>query len=128
MELPAGFGPAKDIYLVKSVAEIHADGAKRRDDRRSKPRPSEQSGRVPLPSAAVYVAGVEEGADIERLADPGTGLDRERRVGLTKGFRAGGIVSASCRVEAVRGDRELVVAPERDPVLDPPEGVEILVE
>ena len=79
-----------------------------------KPAPRIQPGRVVLRRAAVDVAGVEEDAHVEDWLTRAPELDTLKAAyDLPKAFGLAP-VGRRQRVEAVRGDRELVVAPQRD--------------
>src|SRR5712691_3759675 len=127
MQLPARRGPTLRIHLVEPIAQIDADRPQRRHYRGPESGPTEEPRGVPLPGGPIDVSRIEERVHIERLADPGTGLDGERRERLAEGVRAR-LVAARPWIEAVGGDGELVIPAQRDAVLDASQGVELREE
>src|SRR5438046_4394020 len=116
MQLPAGGRLAEDVGAVEPVRPVDADGTEWRDDAEADTGAAQQAGRIELPGARPHVAGVVERRHVEHLRQPRAHLAGHREVGLSE--RAGArLAAAGARVEPVRGDRELVVAAERDAVL-----------
>src|SRR5688500_11539944 len=109
VELPARRRIPAGVLLVEAISKVHADRPEGRDQGHAEPGAPEQPGRVPLARRPVDVAVVHERAHVERLADPGTCLHGEGRVGLAEGVRVGP-AAPGLGVEAVRGDGELLVA------------------
>src|SRR4051794_11900842 len=128
MELPPGLGAASDVHLVEPVAQIHPDRSQGRDHCAPEARSPEEPGWIPLAGRAIDVARVKEGTHVKCLTDPCPGLDRKGGVGLAEGLGARGSAAPGTRIESIRGDGELIVAPQRNPVLHASQGIQVLVE
>ena len=84
MHFPSWIGATVQVYLVESVTQVHPDGAERRYQGCTKSGATEQPAGIILSSAAIHVAGVQEGAEIHRLAEPGTEFNGKCGVGLAE--------------------------------------------
>src|SRR4029077_5655252 len=127
VKFPAGRGASGHVDLVEAVAQVEPDRTEGRNDRDSHAGAAEQPGGIVLSRAGPHVAGVEEGADVERLRQPEAdraGHQEERvaeRAGARLPARRVGIVS-------LRRNGELIVAAERDAELGAAHGEQLVEE
>ena len=110
MELPARCRPPRSINLVEPIPEVHTQRSQRGQRSDSKARTPEQPRRVELARLVPNVAAVEESVQVERTGSFG---DRARPVPTKNALPNEDTLRLSLvgvGVEAVRRDRELLVA------------------
>src|SRR5260221_10612738 len=117
MQLPSWSRPSGQIHFVESISKIDSNRSERAHQSRSDPRATEKPSGVEFTRMSPNITTFKECIEIERLVNPQSKLGSTGEESIAERRSLGARTFRRISIIPRRGDRELVVPPERFAVL-----------